>query len=110
WEQQPGESTRAFSAFVIYRDLGTKRSLDEASRRYHHSEQQAPDGHETGTVPKRGKSGRIAVWANRFNWPDRAQTWDREQDRELLKAQIKAVKEMRARHAQMALVMQRKAV
>lgn len=30
WERQKNESSKAYAAFCIYRDLGTERSLDKA--------------------------------------------------------------------------------
>jgi len=33
WDPMPGESAKAYAAFCLYRDLGPRRTLDEASGR-----------------------------------------------------------------------------
>jgi hypothetical protein len=106
WEPLPGESAKAYAAFCCYRDLGPRRSLDEASRSYHRG------SHADGETPSRRRraSGTVRRWADRWNWPARAQAWDRERLRVHLTEQIEAVKEMSKRHLQEAKVLQNKAV
>jgi hypothetical protein len=81
WEQQPGESAKAFRAFACYRDLGARRSLDEVCRQLY----------PTQTGRKRDATGRAQVWSTTHQWVARARAWDAEQDR--LSRQEAAVEE-----------------
>lgn len=64
WEQQPGETDAAYLAFEAYRDLGPSRNVTQAYRvRY-----DKPDA----TQP----NGTFREWAKRFEWKDRAQSFD----------------------------------
>src|SRR5262249_13729898 len=108
WERLPGESPRAYAAFCLYRDLGPRRSLDAASRGYHHPPPPGGDGKPTARRPR--ASGRIRQWAQRWNWGARARAWDQELGRVQWAEQIAAVKEMAERHAKEALLLQNKAV
>lgn len=87
WERQPEETTKAFEAFRVYRDLGTERSIAKAGRQL-------------------GKN-RVTLegWSSKFNWVERVAAWDAEQDRIARQEQIKAIKAMRNRHAGMAKAM-----
>lgn len=58
WDPQPGESARAFQAFVAYRDLGPDRSLTKAGEML---------GKNTTT---------IGQWSSKFGWVERARAWD----------------------------------
>ena len=89
WERQENESAKAYEAFSIYRDMGASRSL-------------AKVGQEVCKSKKM-----MEKWSKAHNWVERAEQWDREQDRILQKQQIEDIKEMRKRHANlgMALVM-----
>jgi hypothetical protein len=108
WEQSPGESSKAYAAFCLYRDQGQSRSIEATSRVYHgHSAQ--PES-KTATGRRRGASGQIRLWAERWNWSARAGAWDQELERAKWSKQIKAVEEMAERHAQEALMLQNKAV
>ena len=100
WDPMPGESDKAYAAFCTYRDLGPRRSLDEASRRYHQSSSQRP----------RCASGTIRRWAQRWNWQTRARAWDQETERVKQAEQQAAVLEMTERHAREALMLQNKAI
>src|SRR6267142_464746 len=92
WDQLPGESSKAFQAFCIFRDLGPGRCLDEASRRYHQRRRMPADG----TIPARQPraSGTIRRWATRWNWTHRTMAWDLKLDQVKREQQIAAVKEM----------------
>jgi hypothetical protein len=72
WERQADESDRAFAAFVVYRDLGGRRSLDEVCRRLYPRSQ---------TGRKRAATGRVQLWSTRHRWVARARAWDAERDR-----------------------------
>src|SRR5437868_3147594 len=63
WEQQIAESSRAFSAFARYRDLGPSRSLDRAYRCH--------IGKEQATAP-----GTWRKWCTQFAWYRRATAYD----------------------------------
>src|SRR5262245_50270979 len=101
WERQPGESATAFAAFVIFRDLGPRRSLDEASRIYHRKPGQEPEQNQTG--PKKRKSGQIRLWYQRWRWRARAEAYDAELDRQQRAAQEAVRREMAQRHAREAV-------
>jgi hypothetical protein len=105
-ERLPGESPKAYAAFCLYRDLGPGRSLDAASRVYHHPK--LPSGNGTARRPR--ASGRIRQWAERWDWSARASAWDEELAQVQRTEQIAAVKEMAERHAKEALMLQNKAV
>lgn len=107
WEQQAGESAKAYAAFCLYRDLGSRRSLDEASRSYHRSGRDIQHA-SAGRSPR--ASGTIRRWAQRYNWLARARAWDQEAERIKQAEQHAAIQEMAERHAKEALMMQNKAV
>jgi hypothetical protein len=107
WERQLDESPAAYTAFRIYRDLGTSRNYDEASRRYHDA---ARGKNASSTNKKRGKSGAVAIWAYKYKWADRARAWDAEQDRMIREAAVAERIAMNSRHAQIAVQLQMKAM
>lgn len=103
WERQPGEGTKAFAAFVIYRDLGRDRSLvkvaDELRRRK--EERGEKGGGRPGSIPTR-----LSTMSSQWRWVARSAAWDEEEDRLRLKARVKAVEEMAERQATYGMLMQ----
>jgi hypothetical protein len=91
WQRQPGESTKAFAAFCLYRDLGPGRSVVGAYRQ------------RTGKESARQADGRWNDWARRWHWPARAATWDDEQDWLKVQAQLKKIEETAERHANLSV-------
>jgi hypothetical protein len=101
------ESTEAFHAFSIYRDLGLKRNLDEVSRRF--------DAEKRGTGirlvsakearTKHRKSGKIGLWSRKYHWVERAAAWDRIVDQRLREKQLDEIERMAKRQAQEAQVL-----
>lgn len=84
WERQPGETTKAYEAFCVYRDMGTERSLRKTAQSLNKSL----------TV--------ISSWSTPNNWVERVQAWDDEQDRIMRKMQQEEIKKMRSNHAKIA--------
>jgi hypothetical protein len=107
-EPLPGESAKAYAAFCLYRDLGPRRSVEEASRLYHGTQPRDGTGPKAGRKP--GASGLIRRWAQRWDWRARAAAWDLEGERVKRRRQVEAVEEMAERHAKEALMLQNKAV
>jgi hypothetical protein len=101
------ESTEAFHAFSIYRDLGLKRNLDEVSRRL--------DAEKRGSGlrlvrpnevrTKHRKSGKIGLWSRKYQWVERAAAWDRIVDQRLREKQLDEIERMAKRQAQEAQVL-----
>lgn len=90
WDQQPGESSRAFKAFQFYRDMGPKRSLQKAM--------DATKDFEEGAI----HTGAF-VWSTKYNWVNRVIEFDRYMDRIEIEQRKEAIKEMAERHAKIAV-------
>lgn len=58
WDRQPGESSKAYEAFCVYRDLGANRSLQRV----------ASELSKSAALMKR--------WASQWGWVSRAEDWD----------------------------------
>lgn len=84
WERQDGESTRAYEAFALYRDMGVDRSLRKVAQQLNKSL----------TI--------VAKWSTESEWIKRVAAWDAEQDRIARQAQVEEIKKMRKRHAEVA--------
>lgn len=78
WDRQPNETGPAYAAFLIYRDLGLGRSLDQA-----HNIRSKQKG--TKDAPK---SGRFGSWSIQHAWVERCRTWDNHVQTESDKQQI----------------------
>ena len=92
WEQQPGESAKAFEAFAIYRDMGVERSVRKVTQRLNQS------------------LTLIGKWSSRYNWPERARAYDRDLDRQAHAQAVREVRSMTNRHIRIAMQLQAKAL
>lgn len=92
WEQQPGESTKAFEAFKAYRDMGTDRSTRKVAQKLSKS------------------AALIHRWSSAYGWPERTRAYDRELDRQAHEAAVKELRSMTNRHIRIAMQLQSKAV
>lgn len=87
WERQPDETGKAYEAFAIYRDMGVSRSAAKVGKRL-------------------GKSKMLMDrWSSRHKWVERAAAWDAENERVAMEAHFNAIKDMRARHANLGGLM-----
>lgn len=85
WGRQPGESPQAYQAFERYREQDpTARSIQRA----------------IGTYPS-GTTKR-SDWTKRWRWRERIEAYDRHMEDLAIRAQEKAIIDMRQRHAALA--------
>jgi hypothetical protein len=93
WERQKAkrETSKAFRAFTVYRDLGPKRSVAEANKLY------SSNGKPTANLRQ------MEEWSSKYGWVSRAMAWDDEQDRVKREKQLDAIREMAERHAKLSL-------
>jgi hypothetical protein len=87
WERQTNEPSRAYAAFLVFRNLGHGRSLSEAYKRWRAEEEGKPQGE----IPRLlGAEKPDAIypasnwrrWRERWKWDDRATAWDDAQRKE----------------------------
>jgi hypothetical protein len=66
WEQLPGETGRAYSAFCAYRDLGLERNI-----------RKAVEAVEQGKVQQDKRYRVWRNWCSQYRWRERAVDYDR---------------------------------
>lgn len=77
WDRALGESGKAYAAFLAYRDLGLERTLTKAAEK----------------VTKRKQT--LHRWSMRWNWRERAISFDRFMEEQEMRATIKKRVEFR---------------
>ena len=88
YDQQKGETAKAFHAFCQYRDYGPERSIAKAI------EQHNAD-HTTAQF-------RLWVkWSSKNGWVERAKAWDKRQDKLFQQRLTHQIQQDRLRHIQM---------
>src|SRR5438874_1659852 len=85
WDQQPKESSRAFSVFISYRDQGLRRSCNNIASQL----QMNPSS--------------VIELSKRHNWQERVKAWDAHVDQQTQEEQIEAVKIMKQRQISLAI-------
>ncbi len=98
WDRQPGEPSKSFAVFVVYRDMGARRSLRAACKSFYGGEYAA------------NKLRNAQEWSRHWDWVKRVAAWDNFLDREARISQIEAVREMNRRYANTARAMLSKAL
>lgn len=106
WERQPGETSRAWAAFCVYRDLGPRRTLDEVDRRLYGPRS---DERPVSAKPRR-RRGVISDFSRQYSWVARCTAWDAEVDRLARVSQVEEVQAMNRRHVAEARALQAKAL
>ena len=91
WEKQQGESSKAYEAFCMYRDLGIGRQYTK-----------------TAEALKKNVS-LINRWARRYEWKERADAWDKSVMEEGRKQAAIEYKDMIMRQIQIGRMLQTKA-
>lgn len=96
WERMPHESSKAYQAFMLYRDLGPGRSLTAAHK-----------AHKAGA---HGASGQWTRWSSAHEWKRRAEDYDIWHERQLRierekehREELKSYRERQKKLAQVSL-------
>jgi hypothetical protein len=84
WDRQPRETSKAYAAFVIYRDMGTDRTVRSVAEALNKS----------GTL--------IAGWSGKHNWVARAAAWDSMPGRMVAEAFEERAKRIAEQHDRIA--------
>lgn len=92
WERQRGETAKQFHAFCHHRDLGSDRSvvkawIDHQTRCLH-----------VQPAPRRRSPKRWEVWCARWGWPQRAELYDADLERQVRLKCAKELVDARSRH------------
>jgi hypothetical protein len=88
WDRRPGEPPKAWSAFQVYRDLGSfERSFSRAV---------------TALGRTVGYRRVLEEWSVRWSWVERSQAWDAHQDELRQRKLNEEVEQMAERHARTA--------
>ena len=99
WGRLPEETSEAFEAFVAYRDMGAKRSVEKLMKLYGSAD------------PSFGKSRRnFEAYSTKYAWVERVAAWEAFLDSERRRAILTKVEEMSHRHAAIAQAMQGKVI
>jgi hypothetical protein len=72
YDRQDGETSKAYQAFTIYRNMGVSRSLDRTAVEFYPTPE---------TPQKRPRNiAQIEVWSRTKNWVDRCKDFDRDEE------------------------------
>lgn len=103
WEPLPGESSKAYKMFLVYRDLGPSRSQVDAWRSC------------TGRPPRaevnsENAPGHVKAWGTEHSWVQRAKDWDAHIARETEIGTIEGIRAMKQGNFAAALKLQQVAL
>lgn len=90
WDRQPDETTKAFEAFAIYRDMGNDRSIAKVAEQLGKSE------------------ALLQRWSSKYEWVKRVAEWDDEVARQTARELMRDIARTRARQRKQAMQMQLK--
>jgi hypothetical protein len=88
WDRQPGESSKAYAHFCLYRDMSVNRSLRQMEKL---------DGCTS-------QLRQLMRWSSKWRWVERCQLYDDYNERQLRVQQEKERREMHKRHAKIAML------
>jgi hypothetical protein len=71
YERQDGETTKAYTAFTLYRDMGSARSLEKTAQKFY-----TPDSPQ---IHPRNIS-QIETWSSKWNWVQRVRDFDLDEE------------------------------
>jgi hypothetical protein len=72
YDRRLGETEKAYAAFVIYRNLGSERSVFRTAREFYGNPEKTGKPHRNTT--------QISSWCGKYNWVDRCLEFDRDEE------------------------------
>jgi len=98
YEQQPEESSKAFYAFSLFRDLGVGRRVTDMAGEY--------NAKFRNKASLSSSVDNLSRWSTRYRWVERSNAWDSLLDSKLRQAQVTEIQKMRRRHLDIGKAMQ----
>lgn len=90
WDRRNSETRKAYSAFLVYRNLGPMRTIREATPIFY-GEKYTPT-----------KESQMSLWSRMNDWVERANSWDHWNLQQRAIAREEAARQMNDRHAAVA--------
>ena len=100
WDQRDTDTSHSYRAFLVYRDLGVKRSLRRAAEVFYELDD-VQEGHT--------KLRQMKHWSTNHQWRIRVNAWDVHLQRIDEDEQVQAAHDMHRRHAAIATLALQKA-
>ena len=98
YDRQNKETDRQWEAFIIYRDMGSSRTLRVTAEVYRETHGL------TSLIASTERT--VQMWSVRWHWRDRCAAWDRTKDRHRRRAALEDVAKMRDRHIKLSTSVQ----
>lgn len=92
WDRQKDESSKAYAAFCVYRDLGPDRSLEKVRQ----------------NLDKPRSRKWLGEWCAKYNWVERTKAYDDYLEKKKREEKEKAILDMAERHARLAMAFQQR--
>jgi len=92
WDRRPGEPSRAYSALVLYLQMGPERTYAKMNKLYHYN------------------IDTLYRWNAKYGWRDRIAAYDEYMNREIMGRLQSGIAEMCERHIEEARLLQSKAI
>lgn len=84
WSRQKGETSKAYAAFEVYRDMGEDRTTRAVAKHLSRSE------------------ALIKGWSSKWSWPERARAWDSVPSETVAEAYADMARDIAAQHRELS--------
>lgn len=84
WDRQPTETSKAYEAFCLYRDMGPQRTVRAVAEELNKSQ------------------AIIGRWSSAYDWPERTRAWDSMPGRKTEEAYEEMARDIAAQHKRLA--------
>ncbi len=95
YNRQDGETTKAYTAFTTYRDMGSSRSLDRVEEKIYGTQ----IGHKRGT-----NLTSLKRWSREWNWVERCRDYDLDRLGGALRVRETELRQIKSEHEKAAYI------